>query len=268
MSVYHKEKPEFLKEAMDSMFNQTVITNDFVLVCDGPLTKELDEIIEIEQKKHKNILNVVRLDENRGLGNALNEGLKHCKNNLVARMDSDDISCENRCEKQLVVFNSKPNISICSGNIAEFYTNKNKIQTIRKLAEKHKDIVRMSKFRNPFNHMATMFKKDDVINAGGYQHFQLLEDYYLWIRMLSDGAIAYNIQDILVYVRTGDNMYMRRGGLKYANSQKELNKYMLNIHWINFFQYLENDLIRLIISVAPNRIRKLIYENILRTRAK
>ena len=101
MSVYKKENPEYLKTAIDSMLNQSVATNDFVLVCDGPLTDSLDEVISNFEKTNPGLFNVVRLPENKGLALALNEGITHCKNEIVARMDSDDFSKPDRIEKQL-----------------------------------------------------------------------------------------------------------------------------------------------------------------------
>ena len=98
MSVYHKEKPEYLRQAIESIQSQTLPTDDFVLVCDGPLNPELDAVIVTKQQEMGDSLNVVRLAKNGGLGNALNEGIKHCKNELVARMDSDDIAYPDRCE--------------------------------------------------------------------------------------------------------------------------------------------------------------------------
>lgn len=123
MSVYHKEKPEYLKQAIESIQKQTLSINDFVLVCDGPLNEGLDGVIAEKQQGMGETLNVVRLGENCGLGNALNEGIKHCKNELVARMDSDDIAYADRCEKQLAVFNTHPEVSICSGIVEEFTTD-------------------------------------------------------------------------------------------------------------------------------------------------
>ena len=117
MSVYHKEKAEFLREALDSIWNQTVQTNDFVLICDGPLNEELDSVIEEHVKAHPDVLHVTRLEKNGGLANALNIGIKLCKNELVARMDSDDISYPDRCERQLKIFESRDDVDLVSGTI-------------------------------------------------------------------------------------------------------------------------------------------------------
>ena len=123
MSVYYKEQPDYLRQAMESVRGQTVPTNDFVLVCDGPLTDGLEAVIREEQEKCGPILHVVRLEENGGLGNALEKGLKLCRNELVARMDSDDISRPDRCEKQLELFGRYPDVSLSSGAVSEFITD-------------------------------------------------------------------------------------------------------------------------------------------------
>ena len=112
MSVYFKESPEYLRTSIESIRGQSASTNDFVVVCDGPLTSELDAVLEEEQEKFGSVLHVLRLEKNEGLGNALNKGLKLCKNELVARMDSDDISRPERCEKQIELFERYPEISL------------------------------------------------------------------------------------------------------------------------------------------------------------
>ena len=119
MSVYKNEKPDFLKTAMNSMWNQTVPPDDFVLMCDGPLTPELDTVIRNMEQAHAK-LHVIRFPENHGLGHALQVGVKECKNEYVARMDSDDISRPERCEKELRVFENHPELAIVGSVIEEF----------------------------------------------------------------------------------------------------------------------------------------------------
>ena len=207
MSVYSKENPAWLKLAIESIQDQTLPTSDFVLVCDGPLTPELDGVIAEKHCQMGEILMVVRLEKNVGLGNALNEGIKHCRNELVARMDSDDIAYPDRCEKQVAIFNKYPIVSICSGTVMEFSKNPETINCKRVLPEKNKEIIEFAKKRNPFNHPCVMYKKSAVEAVGSYQHFYLLEDYYLWIRMLMAGYEGYNIQEPLLYMRAGTSMY-------------------------------------------------------------
>ena len=263
MSVYYKEKAEYLRQAMDSIWGQTVPTDDFVLVCDGPLTAELDAVIDRMEGEHPE-LHVVRLEKNGGLGNALNIGINSCRNELVARMDSDDISRPDRCEKQLAVFQNHPEVSIVSGTVEEFSVSPEIIEARRVLPEKPEDILAFAQKRNPFNHPCVMYKKDAVEAAGGYQDFYLLEDYYLWIRMLQSGVKGYNLQEPLLWMRAGSEMYKRRAGWKHAQSQEALFRYMKDSGFIETGRYIKSVLIRSAASLAPNWLRELMFKTVLR----
>ena len=264
MSVYYKEHPDYLRQSMQSIYDQTVPTDNFVLVCDGSLTPELDAVIAEMQKKFGSRLYVHRLARNGGLGNALNEGIKHCKNELVARMDSDDIAYPDRCEKQIVVFNTHSEVSICSGIVEEFTTDPNTVDTKRVPPETNAEIVEFAKKRNPFNHPCVMYKKSAVEAVGSYQDFYLLEDYYLWLRMLMAGYQGYNIQEPLLHMRAGSDMYKRRAGWKYAKTQAKLFKFMKQQGFIGEGQYIKSCVIRSGSALAPNWLRKFMFEKVLR----
>lgn len=264
MSVYHKENAEYLRTAMDSIWNQTIRTDDFVLVCDGPLNDELDAVIEKMEKEHPDTLHVVRLEKNGGLGNALNEGIKHCKHDLVARMDSDDISRADRCERQLKIFQTHPDISVVSGIVEEFTASTSEIEARRVPPETQEEIISFAKKRNPFNHPCVMYKKNAVEAAGGYQDFYLLEDYYLWIRMLQKGSNGYNLQEPLLWMRAGSDMYKRRAGWKYAKSQKALFKYMKDSGFISGSQYMKSVAVRTASSITPNWLREFMFKRAMR----
>ncbi len=264
MSVYYKEKPEYLKQAMESMINQTVLTNDFVLVCDGPLNAELDAIISEEQEKLGAVLKVIRLKENGGLGNALSQGIKHCKNELVARMDSDDIAYLSRCEMQLKVFNEQPDVSICSGTVEEFFSKIECVEARRILPETNEEIVNFAKKRNPFNHPCVMYKKSAVESVGSYCDFYLLEDYYLWIRLLVAGYKGYNIPKPLLHMRAGRQMYARRSGIKYVKSQYRLFLYMYKSGFITKGSFFTSVVTRGMGGIVPNSLRFFMYKKILR----
>lgn len=264
MSVYHKEKPEYLRQAIESIQKQSFPTDDFVLVCDGSLNLKLDAVIAAKQQEMDKVLNVVRLAKNSGLGNALNEGIKYCKNELVARMDSDDIAYPDRCEKQMAVFNTRPEVSICSGIVEEFTTDPDVVDTRRVPPENNAEIVEFAKKRNPFNHPCVMYKKSAVEAAGSYQDFYLLEDYYLWLRMLMIGYQGYNIQEPLLHMRAGSDMYLRRASWKYAKTQAKLFKYMKDNGFIGSGQYIKSCVIRSGSALAPNWLRKFMFEKVLR----
>lgn len=264
MSVYVKEKPMFLRTAMDSIWNQTVGTDDFVLVCDGPLTDELNEVVSEMEAAHSGTLHVVRLDKNGGLGNALNIGIRQCRNELVARMDSDDISRPDRCERQLRVFAEHPDVSICSGIVEEFTTSPTIIEAKRVPPETQEEILSFARKRNPFNHPCVMYKKSAVEAAGGYQDFYLLEDYYLWVRMLMAGNHGYNLQEPLLWMRAGSEMYKRRAGWKYAKTQARLFRFMKEQGFIGSAQYIKSCVLRSGSSLAPNWLREIMFKTVLR----
>lgn len=264
MSVYYRETPEFLNQAMESIQTQTLSTNNFVLVCDGPLNSALDKVIAAKQREMGMALDVIHLTKNGGLGNALNEGIKHCKNELIARMDSDDIAYSDRCEKQIKIFNSHPEVSICSGIVEEFTARPDIVDARRAPPETNEEIVAFAKKRNPFNHPCVMYKKSAVEAVGSYQDFYLLEDYYLWIRMLMAGYQGYNIQEPLLHMRAGDDMYKRRSGWKYAKTQIRLFKYMKDQDFIENGQYIQSCVMRSGSALAPNWLRKFMFEKMLR----
>ena len=270
MSVYRKEKAEYLRVAMNSMWNQTVPTNDFVLMCDGSLTPELDSVIDEMIAEHPDTLRVIRFPENHGLGYTLQIGVKECRNDIIARMDSDDISRPERCEKELAVLSAHPEISIVGSFIEEFIDIEpdsyvpSSIKTRRIVPEKTDDIFTFAKRRNPFNHPSVMYRKADVIAAGNYQDMLYIEDYYLWIRMLLSGLNGYNIQESLVYVRTDNNTFRRRSGRKYRDIQLRLFKYMKDRGFISYSQYIRQCILRSGSSVAPNWLRMFMFKKFLR----
>ena len=182
LSLYHKESPLFLRQSLTSIFTQTLLPIEVVLVEDGPLTDELYAVIKEFTSQHPE-LKVISLPTNRGLGKALNEGLKHCSYDLVARMDTDDIAKPDRFEKQLAIFLEHPEIDVVGAWIDEFEGEVSNVLSMRKVPEQHENILRFAKGRCPVNHPVVMFRKSAVLKAGGYKHFPLFEDYYLWVRM-------------------------------------------------------------------------------------
>ena len=260
MSVYYKEKPEYLRTAIESMLNQTVKPDDFVLVCDGPLTEELDKVVEEFSNKYTVLFNVIRLQTNQGLGNALNIGLKACRNDLIARMDSDDISMPDRCRKQLAAFENNTQISIIGGTVTEFSEFPDLPKGKRRLPLKHEDIVRFSRKRNPFNHPSVMLKKSAVEQCGGYsEEYPLFEDYYLWVRMLAEGNIGENLPDTLVYMRAPSDMYARRGGRTYARKMLDFHKRLLEINWTTPLDFCLGAIPHALVCIMPIPILKKIY---------
>ena len=264
MSVYYKENPEWFRESIESMMNQTVRTNDFVIVKDGKLTNELDEIISEYCKKYPDIFNIVELEKNMGLGIALATGILKCKNELVARMDSDDYSVPERCEKQLKKFNEDESLDIIGSCIAEFIDDINNVKAYRVLPEKHEEILKYAKRRNPFGHPSVMFKKSKLLEAGNYRSYYLVEDYDMWIRMIENGCTCYNFKDIFVYMRISDDFYKRRGGSRYLKSMLKFKKEQYKKGFFSRKDYLISSGAHIFMCIIPNRCRNILYKKFLR----
>lgn len=262
MSVYRKERPEFLLQALDSIFSQTARASQVVLVEDGPLTPELDSVIEDYCAKYQE-LDVVSLAENRGLGLALAEGMLHCKYDLVARMDSDDIARQDRFEKQLAVFEDCPTLDVCGSHMLEFEDDVNNIVTKRRVPLTDAEIKQYQKRRDGLNHVTVMFKKSSVLKAGNYQHCPLMEDTLLWVNMFKNGATAMNIDDYLVNVRIGKDMFERRGGWEYYKKYKQARKRIYETGYISWFDYKYTLLVQLVVALIPNKIRGFVFKKLL-----
>ncbi|WP_119342984.1 glycosyltransferase [Facilibium subflavum] len=260
MSLYDKEDPNSYAECLQSLVDQTLQATEIIVVHDGPVN---DELLTIEKKFEERLpLRIICLKTNQGLGNALNEGLKHCQYDLILRMDTDDICVPERFQKQVAFMLKNSDIDIASGTIEEFADNYNLPYASRKLPLEHNQIVEFSKSRSPFNHMAVAYRKESVVKAGSYQHLLYMEDYYLWIRMILSGCRCANLIDTLVYVRAGRNMLAKRGGKLYAKSELCLLKFMRQHKFIPFLKWFKLVMLRVPVRLLPVFVRKYIYNYI------
>lgn len=264
MSVYRKENPKWFQMAVESVINQTIKPDEIVIVQDGELTKELYVICDELCDKYPQLISFYPLEQNSGLGIALQRGVLACKNEYIARMDTDDIALPDRFEVQLDAFKRNPNIVICGGYIQEFAGDAEHINAMRKVPVSKDEIYTFCKQRNPFNHMTVMFKKSAVLSVGNYQPFLLLEDYYLWYRLIKKGYEMCNVPVPLVRVRADESMINRRGGFDYFKREMALYKEFYNDGYINEFEMAYVLLVRLVSRICPDFIRKSIYHNFLR----
>lgn len=266
MSVYYKEQPDYLVMSLDSLFMQTKVPNEVVLVEDGILTEGLYSVIE-EYKSKYNQLKVIQLPKNVGLGPALNEGMKHCSCELVARMDTDDYSIPSRFETQLDYIDAHPEYDVYGCWIDEFYDDIDHVVSVRRTPEHNDEIKKYGKSRNPVNHVTVIFRKESVASVGGYQKFNGFEDYYLWARMMMSGKKFYNIPVSLVKVRVSPDMFKRRGGFKYLATEAKFQWTLYKLNYISLTRMLENIEIRWGVRLIPNFIRKWVYLNVLRNKS-
>jgi glycosyltransferase involved in cell wall biosynthesis len=267
MSVYIKESPLFFKDSLNSIYNQTLLPDEVVLIKDGPLTFDLEKVIDEFVLKFINKVKVISLSENKGLGNALSIGVLECSNDLIARMDSDDICVLDRFEKQIDFLIKNPKIDLLGTNIEEFNIVPGDLNRLRVLPQSGIKLIKFSKFRNPINHPTIMFRKEKVIAVGNYQSDILLfEDYSLFIRMIRNNANFYNIQEPLLFFRVGRGIetIKRRSGFNYLKNEWKFSLLSLKIGHINFFEWLFYIFIKLPFRMLPPRVVLFVYNKFLR----
>lgn len=265
MSVYYKERPEYFDLALNSILTvQTLSPDEFILICDGPLNDELNEIISNYEVEYPNILRTYRLEKNVGLGNALNFGLKKCQNEFVARADSDDICSPNRFERQMAYLSEHPDVVVLGSDIDEFDEDWSEPNSIKSMPPEHYDICKMATMRNPINHMTAIFKKSIIEEVGSYQHLAFLEDYYLWVRVIAAGGHLANIRECLVHARVGNGMVQRRGNIQYLESWRNLDRFMKENGMINNLQHFRNMIALRTFLYIPTSLRNVVYTRILR----
>ncbi|MDM1759123.1 glycosyltransferase [Acinetobacter sp. 256-1] len=223
LSLYHKESSLALNQCFLSIWkDQSIQPNEIVLVLDGPVGEELNRCVEKWQQIIGQPLKVIPLNQNIGLGKALNEGLKHCSNEWVFRMDTDDICKPDRFEKQIQFIQHNPNVVLFGGQILEFDQVPNDSKVIKSVPTSNQDIKEFAQKRCPFNHMTVAYKKSVITELGGYQHHLFMEDYNLWLRVIGKGYEVANLSDVILYARVGNGMHARRKGFEYIKSEKQL----------------------------------------------
>lgn len=262
MSVYSREKPKYLAAALESLMNQTLPADEIILIEDGPIGAELEGVID-NYREICPYLHTFRFQENVQLGRALAKGVELCSNELIARMDTDDIAVLDRFELQYDYMQSHPEVTVCGGWMEEF-NDAGTYSKVKQMPECDEEIRKYAKYRNPLNHMTVMFRRQNVLLAGNYRHFPYLEDYDLWSRMLMQPGKFHNIPVTLVRMRNNDNVYERRGGFPYFRQYAGLRRVQRKIGLTNRREYVMANILTLGITLQPTFLRKFIYQKILR----
>ena len=268
MSVYHKADPGFFDTALASLVNQTVPSDDIVVVCDGPLTPELDEVLERYQSRYPALFNVVRLEQNVGIGAAANAGLAHCKNDLIAKMDADDIAVPQRCEWQLTRFAECPQLTVLGGYITEFDQDPDHPTTLRETPLTNEAIRAFARRRQPFNNQTVMYRRNAVLKVGGYNNMRRAEDFDLYTRLLCANYYCENLSKVLVQVRVDQGALDRRASW-------DTLKGCADSRWRSYKRGYASLLDvavcvggELFITLCPTRLQRWIYRRFLRKSTK
>ena len=265
MPVYYKDNAEYFITAFQSIVNQTLKPDEILIIEDGKLTEDLENIIVKYEKEYKDILRVIRLEENIGIGKVRALGMRECKYDYVAFMDSDDISRNDRFEIQIGLIEKHPKLDVIGAFVTEFDGNPENVYSRRVLPTLHEDIYKYGKFRMPVNNPTLILKRQSVLDAGNYQLFHAFEDYELYTRMLYKGYKFVNIPEFLVNMRAGRGMMNRRKGVHYfVTCELPCMNAMKKIGYINFKEYIRNVSLKFLLRVIPDWLRDFIYKKFLR----
>lgn len=264
LTVYKSDNPEYFRQSLESMLHQTRPSDDIVVVKDGPVPRELQQVLDTCSSEFPGVIRQVQLSKNVGLGLALNEGLKACKNEIVARMDSDDISLPDRCEKQLAMFESDPKLDIVGCPVKEFVGDPSNVVGIRRVPIDNESIHKYARRRDPFNHPAVMYRKSKVLAYGPYGNYRKNQDTDLWIKLLSKGCKCANIPEALLLFRFDENTYKKRKS--WVNTSL-----LIKIRWdayksgfCSFLDFCVVAFAQLCVYILPAGFQKFMYTNVLR----
>ena len=263
VSVYKKEKPQNLIQCFDSLLQQSLPANEWVVVEDGPLTEGLYRVLDLYEKQYPKLIKRVKIPNHVGLGAALAEGIRHCSCELIARMDADDVACKERFERQINLFLMKPELDICGSWIEEFEGDLENVVSRRRVPVKEQDIRKYQKRRDAFNHVTVMYKKQAVLDAGNYKSVPLMEDTVLWAQMLQNNAHCANIPEYFVKVRVDKDYYERRGGWAYFKQYRQGKQEVLKTGFINHWDYYSTVLAQFFVALAPISVRSFVFKHFL-----
>jgi glycosyltransferase involved in cell wall biosynthesis len=264
MPLYCKDDPNWFKYSLNSILAQTISPDEIVLIADGPLTEELDIVVNSYVKQYGALFNVIRFEKNIGLGRLLAKGIEICRNELIVRMDADDYALPNRCEKQLQVFTEQPDIDLVGSNVDEFIGSIDNVVSNVVLPQCNDEIITFAKKRCPVRHPTLMYKKQAVMKAGNYRDYRHAQDYNLIVHMILNGAKMYNIQDVLVYMRVSPDFYKRRGGWKQMKLVLKLKKEFYDYGFYSAKDFAISAIGNAIVCLMPNSVRVFIYKKLLR----
>ena len=235
---------------------------------DGLITSELNESITNFDEAYPGLLTVVSYSKNQGLGYALSRGLPVCRNEIVARMDSDDYAFPTRMEEQLALMEER-DLDMVGSQIVEFVKDPEHPVAASTLPVSSDEIVAYSKKRNPFRHPSMVFKKSKAMEAGNYSgEFLYFEDWDLFNRMLAIGCKAWNIDHPLVAMRVSADFYGRRGGPAYLPHIWKFKTAQLKRGYFTFGEFVVSTVPHVAVCLVPNSVRSFIYTHFLRKGAQ
>lgn len=265
MCTYDGDDPDELSTAIESVIDQTLPPAEIVLVKNGPLPEPLEAVIESHRSAHPDVFSVIGLGRNRARGVARQLSIERCRHELVALMDTDDVSVSDRFQTQIEYLNEHPTVDVVGGYVAEFESDADRPYAIRKVPLDPDVLADKARFRSPLNQPTVMARRQALLDAGGYRDIDILEDYDLWVRVLMNGGTITNIPKVLTNVHAGENMYKRRGGMEYVRAEAKLQYDFFTTGFIGLPILLFNLAVRIPIRLLPNVLRSELYSRVLRS---
>ena len=262
MALYRGDRVNLFEAAVHSVFANTLPPNQFLIVVDGPIPGNLRVSLQKLQTRYP-LIELVHLPENKGLANALNIGLQLVKFAWVLRADADDVNLPVRFATLATVCEENPKVQLVGSAILEVDEDAHPL-AIRELPCTAEEIHQFAKTRNPFNHMTVAYRLDAALDCGGYPNIFLKEDYGLWCLFIAKGYTAMNVKTILVHASAGMSMFRRRGGFRYAKSEWQMQRLMVQCGLKNHAQAILDGILRAGFFLIPSSLRGLIYLTFLR----
>lgn len=270
LPIYLKADPCELQQCLKSLVNQTLVPGEVVVVEDGPITDELDNVL-VEYSTKVNLVRHQCL-EHRGLGPALQEGLLRCSHPIIARMDSDDVSVPLRFEQQMAFLNFHPEISVVGGTLRETFSSasdqESSVELNRELPVDPRKLRAFARFRNPLNHPTVMFRRAAILEVGGYQDCPYFEDYFLWVRLLLSQKKLANLPCVVVDTTADDSYFDRRTGRDYQKSERDFACRLLELKFHTNFEHIVFRISRAPVRWMSTQFARKFYGYILRQSQK
>ena len=260
LPVYKNDRPDWFKQSLDSVLNQTLVPDEVLIVVDGAIPDSLSSVIN----QYNGRVKVTWIPENKGLWNALNVGIEVASSNLIARMDADDVSTKDRFEKQVAEFEEDRDLALLGGQIIEFIDKTDDKGAQRRVPLSQDAIVKFAKYRSPFNHPTVMFRKSMVQRVGGYHELYRTEDYDLWVRMIQAEMKMKNLPDVLLYYRTNSANSSRKATSLQHEESLALQKRMRSAELLSWGEYLISRTGRFIFYYSPSSLKRFVYNKLLR----
>ena len=269
MSVYSKVKPEELVLSVSSIVNQTVQPDEFIIVWDGPVGDELKDVVKKYSDENPEMFTLIQLPENHGLAYALNVGIKASRNELIARMDADDIALPERCELQLKEFEKNPNLALVGAITRRFtHSPEDAVNLVQKRPVTMEEIRENLRRNNPFAHPLVMYRKSAVLACGGYDD-QLIrrQDYDLFSKMIYQGYECMNIDKVLLLFREDENFMQRNRNKESSDMRIEVQKRVLKRGQCSLTDFLYIWFMIRVAQILPQNIYKYVFTKIKKSKA-